>query len=1629
MKILYVEDEIAHVELAQRTLNDNLQQKFVLYHTESLQGALRLLESEPDIDVVLTDLRLPDGSGLDLLMKIRERQAPPAVILVTGQGDQEIAVTALKAGAADYLVKQSDYLHRLPIVIGNAVAQNRLLREQAALREAEIKYQSLVEQTPAVVFLNAVDEKKTTLYISPRIQDLLGYTPEEWHTDPGIWMKSIHPEDRERIAPRDRASREDAGSFEDEYRVIHRNGQIVWVKEQTSLVRDQNGAPLYWQGILLDITRDKENETALQRQLKELTVLHSVTVAGTESNSEDEIIERIVQIVAQVYPEVCGALLLNRQGNILTPHPSYLGANVSNWKNGTPITQGITGKSVSQGKTLRVGDITQMPEYIEIATGIRSELCVPIRVNKRIIGVLNVESKKLNAFDGEDEQFLNTVAGSLGTALERLRLFKEEQQRAKELDALYQATKPLAQSLRPDVIAKNLLALMDNLLGYEFASIYLLDDQSRLLIPVATSPKSKDLEITSEDIDRINTEKRALGQGIIGWVALHGQPIRSGDVSRDKHYLPVIKNIRSELCVPLNSRGRVIGAINIETTKLHAYTERDEYLLSALANSAAIAFENARLYESELARREQAEALQAVTAAISTTLDIETLYQIVLDSLSKLVKHDSASIFLELENGEIEIVAANGFSEEDGIVGKRLEESAKWHELALARKALVIPDAQADPRFEKWKGSEKIRGWLGIPMIAQGHVIGFINIDSHTVNAFSERDATIAQTFANSAAVAIQNAKLFASAREQAQREAAMLDLLRVTTSSLELEDVMQTILGHMVDLIPSDSGTIQLLEGDHLRVAAAIGFESNQTVLGKILSLKDFPINRQIILEKSPLVINNARNNSSYIRMKEAPGVDSFLAIPLIFKGKAIGIATLDSAQLMRFTEEDAKFGFAIANHAAIALGNAGLFESEQKRRQEAETLRQAATAISSTLDLNNVLEVILKALKQVINYNSASVFLHEGSWLRLAICQGFSEPEKLINQKFPSNDELFQLVKSAKRPVIIEDAQKDPRFKNRGESALVRGWMSTPLITRGNVLGYITLDNHQAGAYDESISDTAMAFANQAAAAIENARLYNETQRRLKEMESINRLSSSLRITQSQAEMLDTFLNEALNLLGAENGSVWLYDHSSNHLIQRAAHGVATRIKHTQLKPGEGIIGHVFQSGEMYISDDLKNDPLFFRANLDAIPPGYGGVCVPIRSTAGTLGALMIHMEPSRQIAEYTSLVVTLAEITGNSIHRADLFEQSQEQIRRLTALRDIDSAIASSTDLRVTLNILTDHTLKHLKVDAMDILLYHPELQSLTYLCSAGFTIPSPSRPLTRIGEGLAGQVVMKGRTDHVTDLKNSSEMKRDPLLMREGFVTYIGVPLIVKGQIKGVFEVFHRSTLSPDAEWMQFLHTLSGQAAIAIDNSQLFDNLQRSNQELTQAYDTTLEGWARALELRDRETEGHTRRVTTLTLRLARYMGLGEEELVNIYRGVLLHDIGKMGVPDQILKKTGPLTELEWDEMRRHPQYAFDLLAPIPFLRPALDIPYCHHEHWNGGGYPRGLKGEQIPLAARIFAIVDIWDALLSDRPYRSAWHHDKVTEYLKEISGKILDPKVAEAFLKMMSETNDENKTG
>jgi putative nucleotidyltransferase with HDIG domain len=471
----------------------------------------------------------------------------------------------------------------------------------------------------------------------------------------------------------------------------------------------------------------------------------------------------------------------------------------------------------------------------------------------------------------------------------------------------------------------------------------------------------------------------------------------------------------------------------------------------------------------------------------------------------------------------------------------------------------------------------------------------------------------------------------------------------------------------------------------------------------------------------------------------------------------------------------------------------------------------------------------------------------------------------------------------------------------------------------------------------------------------------------------------------------------------------------------MEKEADWLATeeRFRTMIARPGQGFTGWVVQHGQPIYCSDVTKDPRYIE-----VEPGIrSGMYVPLKVGEHTIGCLSVESEQFDAFTETDEwLITTLAAQAARALENARLFEETQRRLRQTMSLREIDQAIAGSMNLHLVLEIVLKHIITELGVDAAVILLYNPQEQVLKYELGKGLQTNALHFTRLRLGDGYAGQAALAGKTIHISNLQTGkTDFLRSPTFSLERFICYYGIPLITKGEIKGVLEIFHRSLINPDTEWLDFMETLAGQIAIAIDNATLYKDLQLSNIELALAYDATIEGWSRALDLRDKETEGHTQRVTRITIELAQAMGIGEVELVNIRRGALLHDIGKMGVPDNILLKPDKLTDEEWVIMRKHPTYAYEMLLPITYLKSALDIPYCHHEKWDGTGYPRGLQSEQIPLVARIFAIVDMWDALCSDRPYRKGWPEEKAIEYIKAGSGTHFDPKVVDMFFRMTSD--------
>ncbi len=906
--------------------------------------------------------------------------------------------------------------------------------------------------------------------------------------------------------------------------------------------------------------------------------------------------------------------------------------------------------------------------------------------------------------------------------------------------------------------------------------------------------------------------------------------------------------------------------------------------------------------------------------------------------------------------------------------------------------------------------------WLGVPLKINGESIGVMVVQDYE-NAFcySKREEEFLASIAGQVALAIERKRSEEELRASREHFYELFENVPVGIWELDLSSVRKFLDGLFA------SGITDL----------AAYFDSHPEVIThcveliKIRNVNQAALRFYQVEDKSKLT----DKATSPIRVDERSYRvfrDQFLALT----GGSTTFETEYETYNMRGELRFIAMRMSLASESGQTWKRVFVAFTDLTERQQAEEqVRRRADEFAMLYDtahnlaqsqqnLNVVLKVIAARAAALLGTNTAGFYLYDAANenLDLVVKVGEMFPPGEIRLKIGQG--ASGLAAQTRASVIVNDYTIWENRSSAYDSINIKAVLSVPMLYSGEMIGVLTIGeiNDSSRKFTEADTRLLELFASQAAAAIYNAQLLENTIKRLNELEAIARVSTALRAANSLNEMLSSLLDETLKVLGTDSGSIALYDSESGQLQSHIRRGWFESIKQPLQRPVDGMIGFAYSSGEAYHS---KN----FSQSQSEIPDGWDVVCVPIPTSQEIVGVLSVSAQKTRELTpEEVRLLTILAEVAGNAIHRTRLHEQTKRNLGHISILRQIDQAIASNFDLSVSSTLLVNNAMSQLKADAVCILRLNATTQTLEYFTGRGFyNEDNLKRNRLRLGEKHAGIAALERRQISIANLSDTDQFFSNSEFTRsENIRAYHANPLIAKGEVKGVLEVFHRLPFQPDQEWCDLLETFSGQAALAIDNAELFENLQRSNQDLTFAYDNTIEGWSRALDLRDRETEGHTQRVTEMTMKLASVIGIRTDDLVHIHRGALLHDIGKMGVPDHILLKSGPLTITEWKIMRQHPVYAYQMLEPIAYLRPALEIPYSHHEYWNGNGYPQALKGEGIPLAARIFSIVDVWDALLSNRPYRQAWKKEKVIKYITSLSGKQFDPQVVEVFLSLIS---------
>lgn len=1230
------------------------------------------------------------------------------------------------------------------------------------------------------------------------------------------------------------------------------------------------------------------------------------------------------------------------------------------------------------------------------------------------------------------------IVGSATDITARKQAEESERKQRHLSDALRNALETgasLSSSLEFEIILDRLLEGVEQVVPFNGGSILLVLPETGRVQTARIRGYGQVAEAERKNIRKLDFEIASTKN--LRWMYENKLPLIIPDTQKDPDWIPIEETscLHSWIGAPVIVNQEVIAFFSLQHTTPGFFTAEHLSLLQAFAGQAALALQNARLFDEVRRRAEETSALLSTSMSLSN-LNLEAILQTIGEHARSIFAADGCRIFLLEPDGETlrcelalqeSQVAFSGLTIRlgQGVTGS----------VAASGQAEIVNDMTRDPRAMLVPGTEEEpEAIMFAPLKQRQQTIGVISIRRvGNERPFKPADLELLKAFASLAASAVSNARLFDETRLRAERLAALHAISQRLGNLLDLQTIGEVIIPEIENLLGWKRGSIWLVEGGTaIRMlnhsTPGLEGEAREKELERLRSLITgfgSGIIGSVIQDGQAIRSGNVLEDPRYI--EGAPGIRSELCVPLKAAQKTIGCINFESESEKAFSEEDEQVLTTLAGEIAVAIERARLFDEARQRAEEFSILYRITSDLGAATTLDALMHHIAERIATLLDVPGGVVYLYDKQNDELEIMAATSSYVK-VGARLKLGEGLAGKVALSRQPLVIDDYRIWPERSRQFEGLPFSSVVEVPILYGGDLLGVIGAFNladdeaRRNRRFTENDVQLLSLFATSAGGAVYGIRLLEDARQRLRELETLQSVSAALRQARTIQEMLPIFVKYSAQAIGARSGSIYLLEESTGEWVAQgwitAQGDWGPSMGDLRHQADEGVTGLVGANGEMYVTADWRADPVTVAlpGELVYLKDLKSGISLPLRADETIIGVMHLWFQESHTFTEAEkSLLTAIADMAGNAVQRARLHEETQKRLRYISALHNIDTAINASVDLRITLRIILGNAAKELGVDAVAIALLYPQSRTLEYVASHGFRSRMIEGMRLHPGEGLAWQAVIQRQ---MVSMAGAGQKNFD-LFKEENFASQFAIPLIAKGQVQGVLQVFHRSGLRPSPDWSNFLSTLAGQAAVAVDNSILYENLQRSNLELTLAYDATIEGWSRALDLRDRETEGHTQRVTELTLNLARAMGLSEEQIMHIRRGALLHDIGKMGVPDNILFKQGELTKEEWEIMRQHPQFAYDMLSPVEHLRLALDIPYCHHEKWDGSGYPRGLKGQDIPLAARLFAVVDVYDAVTSDRPYRKAWSHEEAAEYLRQEAGRHFDPQVVQAFLKII----------
>jgi len=866
-----------------------------------------------------------------------------------------------------------------------------------------------------------------------------------------------------------------------------------------------------------------------------------------------------------------------------------------------------------------------------------------------------------------------------------------------------------------------------------------------------------------------------------------------------------------------------------------------------------------RLADADLEERaRQIEALHDIAATIAGKLGLGDLLQYIVDQTAQLVGSESCSVLLlDEESGELVFRAAV-----DEVAGMRIppEEGVVFRALR-SNQPQIVNDLTADPGHYKQISLEsglKSDSILAVPLRADDKAIGVLAALNKYSGDFTQQDSELLVIMANHAAMAIEKAHLY---------EAEFAARHRAEEHRRYAESIIQTAPAMVITL--DENGKIYSFN----EFAADLTGYKPQDVIGQNWIEMFIP--------------PSCRERITYILKEVLAGNETFWINenPIVCK---------DGPQRYVYWQNTLLSDEINQTHTVLSIGiditdRNRLEQQSQRLLQQQIAANQLSISLGESLELTETYQIIYQHVLNLMDADAFIVSSYDKATQLIHASYVIAEGEEIDVTKFPpipleeaGKGTQSQVIRSGKpmnitdfrdamnntatEHTITEDKQVvdgPPPEDRQGDST--NSAILVPMKDKGETIGVLQIQSHSLDAYTREDIDLLAALANEAAISIQNARLFNEAHQRLDEMEMVNRISVALRFADTLSEMMPIFLDETLSILNTSSGAIAIYDESAQKFDSQLFRGWFENLESSLPPLRKGISGHVLETGKAYISTEFVSDPLVTLETRQVVPEKWGGACFPVYAGTIVTGIFYVSVEHPRQLtSEEIILLETLAEIVGVAIHRTRLREKTDNQIQRLAALRIIDTTINASLDMNIVTDVLLEQAKTLLNVDAVSLLTLDPYTNVLEHAGCIGFRSDIQKQLQLRVGESFAGKTALTRELTIIPDLPSSGEAFEKPeFVAGEDIVAYFAAPLISKGKVKGVLEALHRTVFHPNKDWIDFFKTLAGQAALAIDNTTLFRDLQKTNLDLALAYDSTLEGWARALEYREKESVSNSR----------------------------------------------------------------------------------------------------------------------------------------------------------------------